>query len=70
MTGNDGTVTFQLRAKAGGEYRSTVTDVSRSGWTYTAGANEMSEAELDVPYKREGDAERAGSGDSALFLCW
>ena len=39
MTGADGTVTFQLRAKAGGDYGSTVTNVSMSGWNYTAGAN-------------------------------
>ena len=36
MTGADGIVTFQLRAKALGEYRSTVTDVSMSGWEWDA----------------------------------
>ena len=46
MTGADGTVTFQLRAKALGTYESTVTDVSMSGWNYTAGANEMTGATL------------------------
>ena len=49
MTGDDGTVTFQLRVKASGTYESTVTDVSMSGWTYTAGANQTSGATLDVP---------------------
>ena len=49
MTGDDGTVTFQLRAKVSGTYESTVTDVSMSGWTYTAGANQTSGATLDVP---------------------
>jgi hypothetical protein len=37
MTGNDGTVTFQLRAKAGGDYTSTVIDVTMSGWAYVPG---------------------------------
>ena len=37
MTGADGTVTFQLRAKATGTYESTVTDVSMSGWDYNPG---------------------------------
>ncbi|MGD9403576.1 MAG: hypothetical protein PVH95_00345 [Anaerolineae bacterium] len=41
--------TKQLRAKASGTYESTVTDVSMSGWTYTAGANQTSGATLDVP---------------------
>jgi N-acetylmuramoyl-L-alanine amidase len=36
MTGADGMVTFQLRAKALGEYVSTVTDVSMSGWEWDA----------------------------------
>ena len=49
MTGADGTVTFQLRAKAGGIYESTVTDVSMSGWNYTAGANVEIGETLDVP---------------------
>jgi N-acetylmuramoyl-L-alanine amidase len=48
-TGADGTVTFQLRAKGRGTYESTVIDVSMSGWTYTAGANAETSAELVVP---------------------
>jgi N-acetylmuramoyl-L-alanine amidase len=46
MTGADGTVTFQLRAKAFGTYISTVTDVSMSGWDYIPGGE--TRAELDV----------------------
>jgi len=46
MTGADGTVTFQLRAKASGQYVSTVTDVSMSGWEYDIAANKMTQAEL------------------------
>jgi len=46
MTGADGIVTFQLRAKATGSYESTVTDVSMSGWEYDTEANEMTGAEL------------------------
>jgi len=49
MTGADGMVTFQLRAKGEGTYESTVIDVSMSGWTYTAGANTETSAELAVP---------------------
>ncbi len=49
MTGADGTVTFQLRAKADGIYGATVTDVSMSGWDYTAGANVEDSAEVVVP---------------------
>ncbi len=48
-TGDDGTVTFQLRAKAGGEYTSTVIDVSMSGWTYVPGANIETFEKLTVP---------------------
>jgi len=48
MTGADGTVTFQLRAKASGTYESTVTDVSMSGWNYTAGANVETGAMLEL----------------------
>ena len=36
MTGADGTVTFQLRAKGTGLYTATVTDVSMSGWEWDA----------------------------------
>jgi N-acetylmuramoyl-L-alanine amidase len=49
MTGADGTVTFQLRAKASGTYESTVTGVTMSGWTYTPGANVESGETLTVP---------------------
>ena len=49
MTGADGTVTFQLRAKADGTYESTVTDVSMSGWDYTAGVNVEDSAWVKVP---------------------
>jgi N-acetylmuramoyl-L-alanine amidase len=49
MTGDDGTVTFQIRAKAGGMYEATVTDVSMSGWTYVDSANGETSAELEVP---------------------
>ena len=49
MSGADGTATFQLRAKASGTYKSTVTDVSMSGWNYTAGANVETGATLDLP---------------------
>jgi N-acetylmuramoyl-L-alanine amidase len=48
-TGADGIVTFQLRAKAGGTYEATVTGVSLSGWTYTAGANVETGETLYVP---------------------
>jgi N-acetylmuramoyl-L-alanine amidase len=48
-TGNDGTVTFQLRAKGDGLYTSTVIDVSISGWNYTAGANVETSETLTVP---------------------
>ena len=48
MTGADGTVTFQLRAKAAGTYKSTVTDVSMSGWKYDIGANVETWAELII----------------------
>jgi N-acetylmuramoyl-L-alanine amidase len=46
MTGADGTVTFQLRAKAAGLYRSTVTDVSMSGWEWDASG--VTEAEYTL----------------------
>ena len=49
MTGAGGTVTFQLRAKASGVYKSVVTDVSMSGWGYTAGANVEDWATVEVP---------------------
>jgi N-acetylmuramoyl-L-alanine amidase len=49
MTGADGTVTFQLRAKADGTYESTATDVSMSGWDYTAGVNVEDSARVTVP---------------------
>ena len=49
QVGADRRVTFQLRAKAGGTYESTVTDVSMSGWEYTAGANVEDWAEVEVP---------------------
>ena len=49
MTGADGTVTFQLRAKASGTYESTVTGVSMSGWNYTPGANVETGETLTVP---------------------
>jgi N-acetylmuramoyl-L-alanine amidase len=49
MTGGDGTVTFQLRAKGSGTYEATVTDVSMSGWDYDIGANEMVGATLILP---------------------
>jgi len=49
MTGADGTVTFPLRAKADGEYISTVTDVSMSGWDYVPGSNVEWSAELTLP---------------------
>lgn len=48
MTGADGAVTFQLRAKASGEYRSTVTDVSMSGWDYNPEGNVETSESLDV----------------------
>ena len=49
MTGADSTVTFQLRAKVGENYESTVTDVNMSGWDYTAGANVEDSAKVEVP---------------------
>jgi N-acetylmuramoyl-L-alanine amidase len=48
VTGADGVVSFQLRAKASGEYRSTVTDVSMSGWDYNPEANVATSESLDV----------------------
>jgi N-acetylmuramoyl-L-alanine amidase len=48
MTGADGTVTFQLRAKASGIYESTVSDVSMSGWDYDAGDNVETGETLDL----------------------
>ena len=46
MTGADGTVIFQLRAKATGLYRATVTDVSMSGWEWDASG--VTEAEYTL----------------------
>jgi hypothetical protein len=48
LTGADGMVTFQLRAKALGEYESTVTDVSMSGWEYNPDANVDTSVSLDL----------------------
>ena len=47
MTGADGTVTFQLRAKATGRYESTVTDVSMSGWDYNPSGETWAMLELE-----------------------
>ncbi len=48
-TGTDGTVTFTLRSRSGGTFTTTVTGVSREGWTYDFEANvEVSES-LAIP---------------------
>ncbi len=48
-TGDDGTVTFQIRARSSGTYESTVTDVSMSGWGYIPGPAAELSAKLEVP---------------------
>ena len=47
MTGADGIVTFQLRAKATGLYTATVTDVSMSGWEWDASGVTKAEYTLE-----------------------
>ncbi len=49
MTEADGTVTFQLRAKADGTYESTVVDVSMSGWDYVPDPDVELSATLTLP---------------------
>lgn len=49
LTGVDGTVTLKLRARAAGRYLSTVTGVSRPGWTYDPADNLVSGATLLLP---------------------
>jgi PKD repeat protein len=48
-TGTDGTVTFKIKSRQTGLYKSMVTDVSHASLTYEAGDNIVTEKTLNVP---------------------
>lgn len=48
-TGEDGTATFTLRSRSGGTFTTTITDMSRAGWSYDSDANVENSDSLTIP---------------------